>query len=376
MDGKINEVGFLPWKHFQSSRTIIQIKGQHQGETGCVQAEHAGCVQSSGILSVGESKAACRDKPTARLPAQSLPQLSCTHDKMQLCSLWATERRREPDFFNASLFASGSSTVRWVRKNAVCIKTPVWMTRVEGKMRPCVPRRPVVSNSLAMPWIAARQAHLSMGFSRQEYWSGLPRPPPRDLPKPGNKPTSTVSPALKMDSLPLSLPGTPYLCVDIFSIYCFNHVYPAHQAPNSSAWFSRPSKCGPMVSTWATPKGEPGCRSTWKRSKMWGQGGYWRCPRWSSRVENCIKEQESGDVAVSNQLTYLHRSPEPRAGNTGGKPKIKRQRMTKTDRAGFSNQASALALILLFSDSMDGIKQTRNSVGVFESEILDVDERI
>ena len=50
--------------------------------------------------------------------------------------------------------------------------------------------------------------------------------------------------------------------------------------------------------------------------------------------------------------------------------------MTKTDRAGFSNQASALALILLFSDSMDGIKQTRNSVGVFESEILDVDERI
>ena len=190
---------------------------------------------------------------------------------------------------------------------------------------------------------------------------------------------STLSPALKMDSLPLSLRGKMYLCADIVSIYCFNHVFPAHKAPNSSAWFSRPSTCGPMVSTWATPKGEPGCRSTWKRSKMcvcmWG-GGYRRCPRWSSRVENCIKEQESGYVAVSNQLTYLHRSPEPRAGNTGGKPKIKRQRMTKTDRAGFSNQASALALILLFSDSMDGIKQTRNSVGVFESEILDVDERI
>ena len=61
---------------------------------------------------MGESKAACRDKPTERLPAQSLPQLSGTHDKMQLCSLWASERRREPDFFNASLFASGSSTVR------------------------------------------------------------------------------------------------------------------------------------------------------------------------------------------------------------------------------------------------------------------------
>ena len=34
-------------------------------------------------------------------------------------------------------------------------------------------------------WTVARQAHLSMGFSRQEYWTGLPCPPPRDLPDPG-----------------------------------------------------------------------------------------------------------------------------------------------------------------------------------------------
>ena len=67
------------------------------------------------------------------------------------------------------------------------------MTRVEGKMRPCMPSRPVVSNSFAMPWIAARQPPLSMGFSRQEYWNGLRRPPPRDLPNPGNKPTSIYS---------------------------------------------------------------------------------------------------------------------------------------------------------------------------------------
>ena len=39
----------------------------------------------------------------------------------------------------------------------------------------------VVSDSVA-PWTVAHQAHLSMGFSRQEYWSGLPRPPPGDLP--------------------------------------------------------------------------------------------------------------------------------------------------------------------------------------------------
>ena len=48
------------------------------------------------------------------------------------------------------------------------------------------------------PWIAARQASLSMGFSRQEYWTGLPFPSPGDLPNPG---TELGSPALQADSL-------------------------------------------------------------------------------------------------------------------------------------------------------------------------------
>ena len=46
------------------------------------------------------------------------------------------------------------------------------------------------------PWSLARQAPLSMGFSRQEYWSGLPCPPQRDLPNPEIEPTSVTSPAL------------------------------------------------------------------------------------------------------------------------------------------------------------------------------------
>ena len=50
--------------------------------------------------------------------------------------------------------------------------------------------------SLVTPWTVARQAPLSMGFSRQEYWSGLPFPPPGDLPDPGIKPRSLMSPAL------------------------------------------------------------------------------------------------------------------------------------------------------------------------------------
>ena len=48
----------------------------------------------------------------------------------------------------------------------------------------------VMSDSLWPPWTVAHQAPRSMGFSRQKYWSGLPFPPPGNLPDPGIKPTS------------------------------------------------------------------------------------------------------------------------------------------------------------------------------------------
>ena len=53
-----------------------------------------------------------------------------------------------------------------------------------------------MSNSFETPWTVARQAPLSMGLSRQESWSGLPFPPPGDLPHPGMEPTSPASSAL------------------------------------------------------------------------------------------------------------------------------------------------------------------------------------
>ena len=59
---------------------------------------------------------------------------------------------------------------------------------------------------LATPWTVAYQAPLSMGFSRQEYWSGLPFPSPGDLPDPG---IESRSPALQADALPSELPGKP-----------------------------------------------------------------------------------------------------------------------------------------------------------------------
>ena len=48
----------------------------------------------------------------------------------------------------------------------------------------------------AASWAVAHQAPPSMGFSRQDYWSGLPFPTPGDLPDPGNKSVSPASPAL------------------------------------------------------------------------------------------------------------------------------------------------------------------------------------
>ena len=59
----------------------------------------------------------------------------------------------------------------------------------------------------ATPWIVARQDPLSMGFSRQEYWSGLPFPSPGDLPNPGIEPGS---PALQADALSSEPPGKPW----------------------------------------------------------------------------------------------------------------------------------------------------------------------
>ena len=65
------------------------------------------------------------------------------------------------------------------------------------------------------PWTVAYQASLSMGFSRQEYWSVLPFPSPGDLPNPGIEPGS---PALQADALPSEPPGKQSFNFSFFSI--------------------------------------------------------------------------------------------------------------------------------------------------------------
>ena len=53
---------------------------------------------------------------------------------------------------------------------------------------------------MMIPWTVAHQPSLSMGFSRQEYWSGLPYPPPGNLLDEGIEPVSPAAPPLQVDS--------------------------------------------------------------------------------------------------------------------------------------------------------------------------------
>ena len=83
----------------------------------------------------------------------------------------------------------------------VCLSFPICTTRWPTSYSSQIFLIPVsescsVMSDSATPWTVACQAPLSMGFSRQEYWNGLPCPPPGDLPDPGIEPASHVSLAL------------------------------------------------------------------------------------------------------------------------------------------------------------------------------------
>ena len=76
-------------------------------------------------------------------------------------------------------------------------------------------------------WTVADQAPPSMGFSRQEYWSGLPFPSPGDLPDPGIEPRS---PALQADTLTSESPGKPikkseHQRIDAFKLWCWRRLW-------------------------------------------------------------------------------------------------------------------------------------------------------
>ena len=85
-------------------------------------------------------------------------------------------------------------------------------TRLSACVRMRMPKCSVTSNSSATPWTVVHQTPLSMGLSRQEYWSELPFPTSGGFPNPGTEPTSLVSPALAGRDFTISTsPGSPAL---------------------------------------------------------------------------------------------------------------------------------------------------------------------
>ena len=109
-------------------------------------------------------------------------------------------------------------------------------------------------------WTIAYQAPLSIGFSRQEYWSGLPFPSPRDLPNPGMEPASLISPmgcSVQSSSVTQSCPAlcnhmncsTPGLSVHHqLPEFTQTHVYRVSDAIQPSHPLSSPSPPAPNPS--------------------------------------------------------------------------------------------------------------------------------
>ena len=89
-------------------------------------------------------------------------------------------------------------------------------------------------------WTAAHQAPLSMGFSRQEYWSGLPCPPPEDLPDPGIEPGS---PALQVVSVLCGSLGKLWFVLETLIKNQLSQVYPLASGVAELPWCFLDGSC-------------------------------------------------------------------------------------------------------------------------------------
>ena len=98
-------------------------------------------------------------------------------------------------------------------------------SQVAFSLLSCVTVRHSVESDSATPWTVSHQAPLTMGFPRQEYWSGLPFPCPGNLSNSGTEP---CSPALQEDSLPFDVQQiqqgshfTSFPCINFLVVFSF-----------------------------------------------------------------------------------------------------------------------------------------------------------
>ena len=103
-----------------------------------------------------------------------------------------------------------------------------------------------------------------LGFSRQEYWSGLPRPPPGDLPDPGMEARSPPSPALQPDSSPVGPPVKPVLCKK-------THLK-KHKPPGCREAKQQPRQVAKNISLLAPSPRRLDCRATGGHAPSWRAG--------------------------------------------------------------------------------------------------------
>ena len=134
-------------------------------------------------------------------PSPSPIQHPARHPPRRACTLWVTIP------INSRWYPQGFGQVR---------RGCSWYTSALGR-RGTEARIPHIHSwmnlscvwLLASPWTVAREAPLSTGFSRQEYWSGLPFPPPGDLPNPGIELATLEVPALEGKFFTTEPPGNP-----------------------------------------------------------------------------------------------------------------------------------------------------------------------
>ena len=145
-----------------------------------------------------------------------------THLSLEVCALWPASPHCTHTSAPLLLFISVSSaflgsTDKWeythLSKNSIClclISCNATTCYLFTRLLLLLSRFSRV-RLFATPWTAACQAPLSMRFSRKEYWSGLPRPPPGIFPTQGLNPCLPASPALQADSLPTETPGKSHI---------------------------------------------------------------------------------------------------------------------------------------------------------------------
>ena len=164
----------------------------------------------------------------------------------------------------------------------------------------------------ATPWTVAYQAPRSMGFSRQEYWSGVPFPSPGDLPNPGIEPGS---PVLQTDALPSEPLGKPW---EFSSVQSLRRVRlfatpwtVAHQAPLSMG-FSRQEHWSGLPFTSPGDLPNPGFKPASLTSNLhWQTGSLPLSDTWEALRMAILEKRTLGKRDINKLNMYVHFHPKP-----------------------------------------------------------------